>query len=723
MSDPSKQTHLHREASKHTLRRDSMPHFDDQTAQDLEFDVVKALLLNHCHNPTTIQRAKTLHPSIQPNQWRKALERTKEFLDIRSEGRSFPAVGCEEIAPDNDRLAIRDAVLDERGFARIRTATLTVNEVIESLEGAEEVFPQLCQLIAEASPNLELPQAIDSVFDAKGQVRSNASPKLIQIREESIRLRRTLNRQFVKELKKSQERGWLADTKEGFINNRRVLAVNSTHKRKISGTALGQSKNASITFIEPASTVSLNFEMEMLQDDERKEIHRILRALTKQIRHFLPQLKTTHQILVELDWLRAKSQLAGEMNADLPGIRNAPNFHLIQAYHPLLAMQNSAKGLTTEPQTVSLNSKARILVISGPNAGGKSITLKTVGLLQVMLQSGLLVPAHPNSEMGSFTSILTDIGDNQSIENQLSTYSYRLNRMKRFLDIANNKSLLLLDEFGTGSDPELGGALAEVFFEELYDRNVFGVITTHYANIKTRAAQLAQAINGSMRFDQESLQPLFKLDVGPPGSSFTFEVAHINGIAPELIERAKGKLDGNKVKLDALISELQKEKNTLARVTDRHLKKELELERSKAELAQQEQHINERAENQHSLAEENNDALHRGRKLQQFIDRFDPGSKNKPLLQDVQKYLAVEKTKRLEAGAAKKAKQKAQEARASKRRPKHFIERIKVGSTVRLRNGGKERGEVLQMHGNSASVLFGAFKTKIELEKLSWVAN
>jgi len=200
-------------------------------------------------------------------------------------------------------------------------------------------------------------------------------------------------------------------------------------------------------------------------------------------------------------------------------------------------------------------------------------------------------------------------------------------------------------------------------------------------------------------------------------------VAHINGIAPELIERAKGKLDGNKVKLDALISELQKEKNTLARVTDRHLKKELELERSKAELAQQEQHINERAENQHSLAEENNDALHRGRKLQQFIDRFDPGSKNKPLLQDVQKYLAVEKTKRLEAGAAKKAKQKAQEARASKRRPKHFIERIKVGSTVRLRNGGKERGEVLQMHGNSASVLFGAFKTKIELEKLSWVAN
>ena len=209
----------------------------------------------------------------------------------------------------------------------------------------------------------------------------------------------------------------------------------------------------------------MNFEMEMLQDDERKEIHRILRALTQQIRRFLPDLRSYHKVLVELDWARAKAQLAREMDADLPGIRTDENFHLIQAYHPLLAMQNAAKGLHTEPQTLQLQRKERMLVISGPNAGGKSITLKTVGLLQVMLQSGLLIPAHPNSEMGCFRAILTDIGDNQSIENQLSTYSYRLNRMKGFLDVADRSSLLLLDEFGTGSDPELGGALAEVFLK------------------------------------------------------------------------------------------------------------------------------------------------------------------------------------------------------------------------------------------------------------------
>ncbi|MGB2014662.1 MAG: DNA mismatch repair protein MutS, partial [Flavobacteriales bacterium] len=383
-----------------------MAHFDDQTAKDLEFDVVKTLLLNHCHNPTTVDRATQLHPRVNPKSWRRELERTKEFLNLRSEGVPFPAVGGEEIAADNERLAVRDSVLDEAGFNRIRTATETVNGVIEALEGKADGFPRLCELIDGLEPNEELPKAIDGVFDAKGEVRSNASPKLIQIREEKVRLRRSLNRQFLKELKKNQERGWLADTKEGFINQRRVLAVSSTHKRKIAGTALGQSKNASITFIEPASTVSMNFEMEMLQDDERKEIHRILRALTQQIRRFLPDLRSYHRLLVELDWARAKAQLAREMDADLPGIRKDENFHLIQAYHPLLAMQNAASGLHTEPQTLQLQRKERMLVISGPNAGGKSITLKTVGLLQVMLQSGLLIPAHPNSEMGCFRSIL-----------------------------------------------------------------------------------------------------------------------------------------------------------------------------------------------------------------------------------------------------------------------------------------------------------------------------
>ncbi|MDA0913013.1 MAG: DNA mismatch repair protein MutS [Bacteroidetes bacterium] len=703
----------------------SLPHFDSQTVKDLEFDLVRRLLLNHCHNPTIIARAQQVVPLAHSKDWHHFLHLTKEFLEIKRTGVPFPAVGCEEIGPDNKRLAVRDSVLDEAAFARLRLAISTMNEVLKSVHSMDyEFIPRLTALLDSIEPNTQLPKLIDEVFDAKGQVKSNASPKLIQIREAMIKLRRNINRNFSREVKKNLEKGWLADTKESFINNRRVLAIQSTHKRKVTGTVLGQSKNGTITFIEPASTVSLNFEMEMMQDDERKEILRILRQLTSKARQFLPQLRDYEWALIELDWLRAKAQLAVEMEADLPGLREDSSFHLIQAYHPILSLQNKAQQKHTEPQTIALNSKERMLVISGPNAGGKSIALKTVGLLQVMLQSGLLVPVHPNSEMGCFGAILTDIGDNQSIENQLSTYSYRLNRMKSFLSVADKRSLLLLDEFGTGSDPELGGALAEVFFEELYERNVYAVITTHYANIKTRAAQLPHAINGSMRFDQDSLAPLYKLDVGTPGSSFTFEVAQINGIEQKLIERAKSKLDRNKVKLDQLISDLQKEKNTLTRTTDRNLKKELELEQLRAELVRREQHIQERLDAQQAVSEEQNEALHRGRKMQQFVQRFDPGKKNQALVDDILKYVAVEQTKRLESEKAKKVKEQARASRTSKkRRPQHFTERIKVGSTVRLRNGGKERGTVILMQGTAVTVLFGAFKTKVKLEQLSWVAN
>ncbi|MDE0870783.1 MAG: DNA mismatch repair protein MutS [Flavobacteriales bacterium] len=702
---------------------DEMEAFDDQTASDLEFDAIRALLLSHCHNPTAQDRALKLRPLRNRKNMVRALEESKELLQIKREGHAFPAVGCEEITREIEWLSIREAVLEEQSFQRLRTASITVNDVVEALRGKAETFPRLSYLLRNVYHTTEIIQAIDSVFDAKGQVKSDASAKLVQIREERIRVKRNVNRQFVRVLKDYSERGWLADTKEGFISERRVLAVNSTHKRKVQGSALGQSKNGSITFIEPAINVSLNFELEMLRDDERKEILRILRELTRTIGQFLPLIKAYQKLLVELDWIRAKVQLAQQFGGDLPGLRNDHSFHLIQAYHPLLYMQNERMGLTTEPQTLALHGKARMLVISGPNAGGKSIALKTVGLLQVMLQSGLLVPVHPTSEMGRFDTILTDIGDNQSIENQLSTYSYRLNRMKGFLEHAGPTSLLLLDEFGTGSDPELGGALAEVFFEELYERGCYGVITTHYANIKSRASQLPHAFNGSMRFDRESLEPLFKLDIGTPGSSFTFEVATINGIEDQLIQRAKNKLDGKKVQLDELIGELQKEKNTLAKLTDRSLRKDLELDQLRQRMEAEREHLNERADHQHGVAEEQNNSLNRGRKLQQFVDRYTAESKNKELLEDVRKYLAMERAKLDDASKSAAVKRKAILGGKPKKRPKHFVERIQVGSIVRLRIGGKERGEVIELNQSTALVLFGSFKTRVELTKLTWVAH
>ena len=368
-----------------------------------------------------------------------------------------------------------------------------------------------------------------------------------------------------------------------------------------------------------------------------------------------------------------------------------------------MLLAHRSKGLSVEPQNLTLHRQQRILVISGPNAGGKSITLKMVGLIQAMVQSGLLVPVHPNSAFGLFKEILTDIGDNQSIENQLSTYSYRLKRMKGFLGEAGQNTLLLLDEFGTGSDPELGGALAEVFFEELYDRKGFGVITTHYANIKTRATSMPEAVNGSMLFDGETLTPTYTLDLGQPGSSFTFEVAELNGIDRDLIARSKQKLDPKKVKLDGLIAGLQKEKSRHARLTDRHLKAEHAAEEARREYERKVAQLDERKESVQQIGQEQNAALVRGKKLQQFIDRFKSGQSNAGLLDDVRKYLSVEATKKAEKAEAAARKKAARDNKRKAGRAKAHLDRIQVGSTVRLREG-RQRGEVIELKGRRATV-------------------
>jgi DNA mismatch repair protein MutS2 len=554
-------------------------------------------------------------------------------------------------------------------------------------------------------------------------VRDDASPELYKIRQELQAVRRKINRNFSKELKDYIDKGWLSDTKEGFVNERRVLAVMATHKRKIPGVPMGSSKSGNVIFIEPAANQSLNFEYELLQDDERKEIYRILMALTRVIRKSLPLIEAYQRLLPELDFLQAKTRLALDLNADLPGISDEQEIDLIEAYHPILLLMNKKIGKKTFPQRLRMDKFSRMLVISGPNAGGKSITLKTVGLLQVMLQSGLLVPCSPNSTMSIFHAVLTDIGDNQSIENQLSTYSYRLKRMKHFLEVANRRSLLLLDEFGTGSDPELGGALAEVFFEELYNRKCFGVITTHYGNIKLKASQLRNAINGSMLFDKGSLEPLYRLDIGQPGSSFTFEVAEINGIPKQLIDDAKSRLDANKVQLDNLIADLQKEKADL----EKHVKSAREAEQ-KAEKARQsfesrQAKYEEKLQSQQEVIEKNNQYLAKGRKMQAFIDQYavkGKATQNKELLEEIRKYVAVEKTKIEEAKRAEELKIKAAAKKQVKKKAKPEQDLIKVGSLVRL-TGGKQSGTVIEIDGKTAVVAFGVFKTKAELNKLTFI--
>lgn len=708
----------------------TMNSFDQQTLQDLEFTTIQEWLEELGIGPTAKKRLRELSPSSQSNFLRLELDKLKEFHTIRSEGEPFPGLDFDELQKELRFLPIYNAVLEQEGFVRISRASELVNAILYFFDKRENEYPNLVGLLNEVYYTKEIIEAIEKVFDRRGNIKDDASPALYAIRQKINAVRNQINRNFDKEMRKLLKEGFLGDTKETFVNDRRVLTVQSTHKRKIKGSVVGSSKTGSLTYIEPEVNVGLNSELELLTDDERKEIFRILQALTKSIAHHFSLIQGYQNLLTELDFINAKAKLAIDLNADLPSILDEPHIELINAFHPILWKNNRAVGKKTLPQNLIMDKFSRMLVISGPNAGGKSITLKTIGLMQLMLQSGLLIPVDANSKMSFFRSILTDIGDNQSIENELSTYSYRLKRMKHFLEVSNRKTLLLLDEFGTGSDPDLGGALAEVFFEQLYNKKCFGVITTHYGNIKLKADRLKNAINGCMLFNTDTLEPLYRFSIGQPGSSFTFEVAQINGIPLELIEEAKTKIDEHKVNMDSLLSELQREKTYLEKLNGEHIEAQKLAEEARVSYNEKKKRFEDKLAQQQIAMERDNKYVNLGKKLKTFIDRYQSNTRkkdaNKPLIEEVKKYLTVERGKIEQVKLTEKLKSEVNANNPKKAKPgKPEIDtyqrgKIKVGSVVKLIET-KQSGSVEEISGTIVTVTFGFLRMKVECEKLMWI--
>ena len=706
-----------------------MSGFDQQTVHDLEFQEIRNWLINFAIGSSAKQRLENLSPSNDFDAIEIELMRLNEFKQIRTIGESFPALDFEELQTELKLLPVSNAVLPQEGFVRITRASELVNSILVFFNKRTQDYPYLFKLLKSVYFTRELIESIEKIFDRRGNIKDDASPELATIRQKINRIRNQINKNFEKELRKFLKEGFLGETKEAFVNERRVLTVQSTHKRKIGGAVVGSSKTGSLTFIEPAINVPLNNELELLMDDERKEIFRILQDLTREIAHHLPLIEAYQILLVELDFIHAKTKLAIELQANLPGIVRSTRIELIDAFHPILWRNNKANGKTTLSQTLTLDANNRMLVISGPNAGGKSITLKTIGLLQIMLQSGLLIPVHENSKLCFFQQILTDIGDNQSIENELSTYSYRLKRMKHFLLVANKRTLLLLDEFGTGSDPELGGALAEVFFEELYQKKSYAVITTHYATIKLLADRLVNAVNGCMLFNTANLAPLYRFSMGQPGSSFTFEVAQMNGISLDLIEKAKGKLDGERINMDKLLSELNKEKMRLQRMNHEHEKAKKNAQEAEQVFLEKKDKFEERLKTQQDFIERNNVFLNSGKKMKAFIDRYvtitrkkDP---NKQLFEDVRKYLLVEKSKIEESKRKLELMSAATQPIKKVKKPIPQVDtyqrdKIVVGSTVKMIET-RQSGTVEEINRHLITVTFGFMRLKVEREKLMWV--
>lgn len=704
--------------------------FDAQTLVDLEFPAIKSWLEKYAIGPTAQERIRQLKPGNDFQRIEKELLKSNELMSVRKSGEMFPKLDFEELTDELRLLPIKNSVLSQEGFCRISNASELCNQLLYFFDKRETDYPLLYGLFSGMEYTREIIEKIDGVFDKTWKVKDSASPVLGEIRSEIKVFRNQINRNFDREMKKLIRENVLGDTRETFYNERRVLTVLASHKRLVSGNVVGSSKTGSLVFIEPQVNVELNNELEIRIDEERKEIYRILKVLTAEIAVHLPLIAAYQSVLTELDFINAKTKLALELDCNLPGIVRQMNIELIDAYHPILWKSNKLAGKPTFAQRIQLHPKSRMLVISGPNAGGKSITLKTVGLLQIMLQSGLLIPVHPNSKICFFQQVLSDIGDNQSIENELSTYSYRLKRMKHFLKVTNRRTLLLLDEFGTGSDPDLGGALAEVFFEELYKTECFSVITTHYANIKLKADQLPHAVNGCMLFDTETLEPLYRFSLGQPGSSFTFEVAQINGIPQRIINEAKLRLDERKVKMDHLLNELQKEKNYFERLNKEHREAQEAADEARMYFLDKKKHLEKRLSVQQDIADKNNKWLNLGKKMQQFIERYNSNSRkkdvNKQLLEDVRTFIALEKGKTEENKRKEKLKaavsveKPAKKKKAVAEKDEFQQSKIVVGSTVKLIST-KQSGTVEEVSGNQITVSFGFLRMKVEREKLMWI--
>ena len=717
----------------------SMISITEKTLQDLQFPAVLETLSAICNTDIGKQKALEITPFKDKETLMEALLQTSEYVSSFQNNNAIPNHGFDAITHEIKFLGIEDSFLEVGSFRKIANLSSTVNFLLNFLKKFHDYYPNLNNRASRVELTKDIISMVDEVVDKYGEIKDNASPDLLNIRRDMNLVRGKVNQSFGVALTQYNSLGYLDDIRESFVQNRRVLAVLSMYRRKVKGSILGSSKTGSIAYIEPETTLKYSRELSNLEYEEKEEITRILKQLSNKIRPFLELLIEYQNFLSDIDVIAAKAKYANKINAILPNITEERRLYFRDAFHPILYLSNAEKNEITYPQTIELQQENRIIVISGPNAGGKTISLKTVGLLQLMLQSGMLIPVHERSETFLFDRILTDIGDNQSIENHLSTYSYRLKNMNYFLKKCNKKTMFLIDEFGTGSDPELGGALAEIFLEEFYHREAFGIITTHYSNLKILANELPFTTNANMLFDEKSLEPMYKLVLGQAGSSFTFEVAQKNGIPYGLINRAKKKIEVGKVRFDKTIATLQKERSKLEKTSLTLKEEETKAREESKKMENINVKIKQKLESYQELYDSNQKTIYIGQKIEDIAEKYFNNKNKKDLIGEFLKIIEIENSKRKKATAkeskiiAEKKKEvikevavQVEEIRAEKKakKVKVVVEKprpvLKVGDRVRMIDG-KAVGSIDSIEKNKATVNYGLFTSKVSLDELELV--
>ena len=713
--------------------------------QKIGFDQIRQLLKEKCLSTLGEERVTDMTFSDQHDKVEELLNQVMEFVRIIQEEDSFPDQFFFDVRPSLKRVRIEGMYLDEQELFDLRRSLETIRDIVRFLHRNEEEeesdcpYPSLKRLAGDIAVFPQLIGKIDSILNKYGKIKDNASTELARIRRELASTMGSISRSLNSILRSAQSEGYVdKDVVPTMRDGRLVIPVAPGLKRKIKGIVHDESASGKTVFIEPAEVVEANNRIRELEGDERREIIRILTEFSNVLRPSIPEILQSYEFLAEIDFIRAKSYFAIQTNALKPALENEQLLDWTMAVHPLLQLSLSKHGKKVVPLDIELNQKQRILIISGPNAGGKSVCLKTVGLLQYMLQCGMPVPMHERSHAGIFSNIFIDIGDEQSIEDDLSTYSSHLTNMKVMMKSCDGHSLILIDEFGGGTEPQIGGAIAEAVLKRFNQKKTFGVITTHYQNLKHFAEDNEGVVNGAMLYDRHLMQALFQLQIGNPGSSFAVEIARKIGLPEDVIADASEIVGSEYINADKYLQDIVRDKRywegkrQTIRQREKHMEETIaryqtemeELQKSRKEIIRQAkeeaerllQESNARIENTIRAIKEAQAEKEKTRLVRQELNDF-RASVNELASKEQEDKIARKMEKLKEKQNRKKEKKQVSESQTPSPHPPK-ITPITIGEPVKIK-GQSAIGEVLEINGkNTAVVGFGSIKTTVKLDRL-----
>lgn len=712
--------------------------------QKIGFDQIRQLLKDKCLSTLGEERVNEMNFSDHFEEVDELLNQVAEFVRIIQEEDNFPDQFFFDVRPSLKRIRIEGMYMDEQELFDLRRSLETIRDIVRFLQRNDEEesdcpYPSLKKLAGDITVFPQLITKIDGILNKYGKIKDNASTELSRIRRELANTMGSISRSLNSILRNAQSEGYVdKDVAPTMRDGRLVIPVAPGLKRKIKGIVHDESASGKTVFIEPAEVVEANNRIRELEGDERREIIRILTEFSNTLRPSIPEILQSYEFLAEIDFIRAKSHFAIQTNSIKPSLENEQLLDWTMAVHPLLQLSLAKHGKKVVPLDIELNLKRRILIISGPNAGGKSVCLKTVGLLQYMLQCGMLVPMHERSHVGLFGSIFIDIGDEQSIEDDLSTYSSHLTNMKIMMKNCNERSLILIDEFGGGTEPQIGGAIAEAVLKRFNIKGTFGVITTHYQNLKHFAEDHEGVVNGAMLYDRHLMQALFQLQIGNPGSSFAVEIARKIGLPEDVIADASEIVGSEYINADKYLQDIVRDKRywegkrQTIRQREKHMEETIaryqaemeELQKSRKEIIRQAkeeaerllQESNARIENTIRTIKEAQAAKEKTRLVRQELADFRESIDNLTSKEQEDKIARkMEKLKEKQNRKKEKKQNGTKEQPTVQQTPKATP--ITEGCPVRIK-GQSSVGEVLEINGKNAVVAFGSIKTTVKTERL-----